>query len=177
MGKEITRKDDDLSFEASRARCTSQPSYCIFIFKGICKPCIIGIAPNNSVDYANGGKAFTVSLQLKYSKSNVVLHVRTENVNSSHVVCVSSKYIVCRFVFPLNLWDIVLMPFAFGEAIMWPTSDMSPAVIEGNDGEPKRIISYIAGRVVETRSFGIIFQAKCLETKETVVINYFSLMY
>ncbi|KAM7268769.1 hypothetical protein ACFE04_010935 [Oxalis oulophora] len=36
---------------------------------GNCKPCIVGIAPNNYVDYANGGKAFTIS------------HVRTEIVN------------------------------------------------------------------------------------------------
>ncbi|EOA27330.1 hypothetical protein CARUB_v10023447mg [Capsella rubella] len=64
--------------------------------------------------------------------------------------------------------------------------DMSAAVIEGNDavtghiisttiggknGEPKQTISYMAERVVGTGSFGIVFQAKCLETGESVAIK------
>ncbi|KAF5951769.1 hypothetical protein HYC85_009713 [Camellia sinensis] len=64
--------------------------------------------------------------------------------------------------------------------------EMTPAVIEGNDqvtghiisttiggknGEPKRTISYMAERVVGTGSFGIVFQAKCLETGETMAIK------
>ncbi|XWS44516.1 hypothetical protein CRYUN_Cryun15aG0051800 [Craigia yunnanensis] len=63
---------------------------------------------------------------------------------------------------------------------------MSAPVIEGNDqvtghiisttiggknGEPKRTISYMAERVVGTGSFGIVFQAKCLETGESVAIK------
>ncbi|GAB2285443.1 Shaggy- protein kinase zeta [Dionaea muscipula] len=64
--------------------------------------------------------------------------------------------------------------------------EMSPAEVEGNDqvtghiisttiggknGEPKSTISYMAERVVGTGSFGIVFQAKCLETGETVAIK------
>ncbi|KDO63403.1 hypothetical protein CISIN_1g014750mg [Citrus sinensis] len=64
--------------------------------------------------------------------------------------------------------------------------EMSAAVIQGNDavtghiisttiggknGEPKQTISYMAERVVGTGSFGIVFQAKCLETGETVAIK------
>ncbi|XP_071905006.1 shaggy-related protein kinase eta isoform X2 [Coffea arabica] len=64
--------------------------------------------------------------------------------------------------------------------------EMSAAVVEGNgavtghiisttiggkNGEPKRTISYMAERVVGTGSFGIVFQAKCLETGETVAIK------
>ncbi|KAG9146689.1 hypothetical protein Leryth_005027 [Lithospermum erythrorhizon] len=64
--------------------------------------------------------------------------------------------------------------------------DTSTAVVEGNDavtghiisttiggknGEPKRTISYMAERVVGTGSFGIVFQAKCLETGETMAIK------
>ncbi|KAM5578355.1 shaggy-related protein kinase eta [Rosa sericea] len=64
--------------------------------------------------------------------------------------------------------------------------EMSAPVIEGNDavtghiisttiggknGEPKRTISYMAERAVGTGSFGIVFQAKCLETGETVAIK------
>lgn len=64
--------------------------------------------------------------------------------------------------------------------------DMSAAVIEGNDavtghiisttiggknGEPKQTISYMAERVVGQGSFGIVFQAKCLETGESVAIK------
>ncbi|KAM7275917.1 hypothetical protein ACFE04_017783 [Oxalis oulophora] len=65
-------------------------------------------------------------------------------------------------------------------------TDMSPAVIEGNDavtghiisttiggknGEPKRTISYMAERAVGKGTFGIVFQAKCIETGETVAIK------
>ncbi|KAL9665455.1 hypothetical protein QQ045_020875 [Rhodiola kirilowii] len=64
--------------------------------------------------------------------------------------------------------------------------EMSAAVIQGNDqvtghiisttiggknGEPKQTISYMAERVVGTGSFGIVFQAKCLESGETVAIK------
>ncbi|KAG7034904.1 Shaggy-related protein kinase zeta, partial [Cucurbita argyrosperma subsp. argyrosperma] len=64
--------------------------------------------------------------------------------------------------------------------------EMSAAVIEGNDavtghiisttiggknGEPKQTISYMAERVVGSGSFGVVFQAKCLETGETVAIK------
>ncbi|XP_021910687.1 shaggy-related protein kinase eta-like [Carica papaya] len=64
--------------------------------------------------------------------------------------------------------------------------EMSAAVVDGNDpvtghiisttiggknGEPKQTISYMAERVVGTGSFGIVFQAKCLETGETVAIK------
>ncbi|EYU30769.1 hypothetical protein MIMGU_mgv1a006689mg [Erythranthe guttata] len=64
--------------------------------------------------------------------------------------------------------------------------EMAASVVEGNDpltghiisttiggknGEPKRTISYMAERVVGTGSFGIVFQAKCLETGETVAIK------
>ncbi|XP_042412984.1 shaggy-related protein kinase eta-like [Zingiber officinale] len=43
--------------------------------------------------------------------------------------------------------------------------------IGGKNGEPKQTISYMAERVVGTGSFGIVFQAKCLETGETVAIK------
>ncbi|KAI4331104.1 hypothetical protein MLD38_029327 [Melastoma candidum] len=61
-----------------------------------------------------------------------------------------------------------------------------PSIIEGNDavtgqiisttiggknGEPKQTISYKAEHVVGTGSFGIVFQAKCLETGEIVAIK------
>nr|ACJ85155.1 unknown [Medicago truncatula] len=64
--------------------------------------------------------------------------------------------------------------------------EMSTSVINGNDsltghiisttiggknGEPKQTISYMAERVVGTGSFGIVFQAKCLETGEAVAIK------
>ncbi|KAJ0705049.1 putative protein-serine/threonine kinase CMGC-GSK family [Helianthus annuus] len=43
--------------------------------------------------------------------------------------------------------------------------------IEGKNGEPKQTLSYMAERVVGTGSFGTVFQAKCLETGETVAIK------
>ncbi|KAF5455450.1 hypothetical protein F2P56_025023 [Juglans regia] len=43
--------------------------------------------------------------------------------------------------------------------------------ISGNYGEPKQTISYMAERVVGNGAFGVVFQAKCLETGETVAIK------
>uniref|UniRef100_A0A0E0F027 non-specific serine/threonine protein kinase n=1 Tax=Oryza meridionalis TaxID=40149 RepID=A0A0E0F027_9ORYZ len=42
--------------------------------------------------------------------------------------------------------------------------------IGGQNGKPKQV-SYMAERVVGTGSFGVVFQAKCLETGETVAIK------
>ncbi|XP_028769068.1 shaggy-related protein kinase theta isoform X1 [Neltuma alba] len=64
--------------------------------------------------------------------------------------------------------------------------DMEPSIVNGNgtetgqvittaiggrDGQPKQTISYMAERVVGTGSFGVVFQARCLETGETVAIK------
>ncbi|KAK4789934.1 hypothetical protein SAY86_017238 [Trapa natans] len=69
---------------------------------------------------------------------------------------------------------------------MQTDKEMSPAVVENNkavnghiisttiggkNGEPKQTISYMAERVVGNGSFGIVFQAKCLETGEAVAIK------
>jgi len=43
--------------------------------------------------------------------------------------------------------------------------------IEGRNGQAKQTISYMAERVVGHGSFGTVFQAKCLETGETVAIK------
>ncbi|KAI3800885.1 hypothetical protein L1987_28984 [Smallanthus sonchifolius] len=64
--------------------------------------------------------------------------------------------------------------------------EMEPAIVDGNgaetghiivttiggrDGQPKQTISYMAERVVGHGSFGVVFQAKCLETGEAVAIK------
>nr|GLL29399.1 shaggy-related protein kinase alpha-like [Ipomoea trifida] len=64
--------------------------------------------------------------------------------------------------------------------------DMEAAVVDGNgteaghiivttiggqNGQPKQTISYMAERIVGHGSFGVVFQAKCLETGETVAIK------
>ncbi|KAK4487085.1 hypothetical protein RD792_006400 [Penstemon davidsonii] len=51
------------------------------------------------------------------------------------------------------------------------TGHIISTTIGGKNGEPKRTISYMAERVVGTGSFGVVFQAKCLETGETVAIK------
>ncbi|CAJ1938669.1 unnamed protein product [Sphenostylis stenocarpa] len=63
---------------------------------------------------------------------------------------------------------------------------MSTSVVDGNDsltghiisttvggknGKPKQTRSYLAERIVGTGSFGIVFQAKCMETGEPVAIK------
>ncbi|URE27067.1 shaggy-related protein kinase [Musa troglodytarum] len=51
------------------------------------------------------------------------------------------------------------------------TGHVISTTIGGKNGEPKKTISYMAERVVGTGSFGIVFQAKCLETGEAVAIK------
>uniref|UniRef100_A0A5B7A2P7 non-specific serine/threonine protein kinase n=2 Tax=Davidia involucrata TaxID=16924 RepID=A0A5B7A2P7_DAVIN len=43
--------------------------------------------------------------------------------------------------------------------------------VAGRNGQQKQKISYMAERVVGTGSFGVVFQAKCLETGEAVAIK------
>ncbi|EPS67477.1 shaggy kinase 7, partial [Genlisea aurea] len=43
--------------------------------------------------------------------------------------------------------------------------------IGGRNGKPKQTVSYRAERVVGTGSFGVVYQAKCVETGETVAIK------
>ncbi|XP_075501079.1 shaggy-related protein kinase epsilon-like [Primulina tabacum] len=64
--------------------------------------------------------------------------------------------------------------------------DMEPAVVSGSgteagqiivtsigggNGQPKQTMSYMAERVVGTGSFGVVYQAKCLEVCESVAIK------
>ncbi|KAH9732137.1 Shaggy-related protein kinase theta [Citrus sinensis] len=64
--------------------------------------------------------------------------------------------------------------------------DLEPSIVNGNgteagqviattvggrNGQPKQTISYMAERVVGTGSFGVVFQAKCLETGDSVAIK------
>ncbi|KAK3017907.1 hypothetical protein RJ639_002783 [Escallonia herrerae] len=51
------------------------------------------------------------------------------------------------------------------------TGHIISTTIGGKNGEPKQTVSYMAERIVGTGSFGIVFQAKCLETGETVAIK------
>ncbi|MBA0554244.1 hypothetical protein Golob_013360, partial [Gossypium lobatum] len=44
-------------------------------------------------------------------------------------------------------------------------------VVGGRGGHPKQTISYMAERVVGTGSFGVVFQAKCIERGEPVAIK------
>nr|CAD1828601.1 unnamed protein product [Ananas comosus var. bracteatus] len=51
------------------------------------------------------------------------------------------------------------------------TGHIIVTTIGGRNGQPKKTISYMAERVVGHGSFGVVFQAKCLETGETVAIK------
>ncbi|KAK8521999.1 hypothetical protein V6N12_066569 [Hibiscus sabdariffa] len=44
-------------------------------------------------------------------------------------------------------------------------------VVVGRSGQPKQRISYMAERVVGTGSFGVVFQAKCLDRGDSVAIK------
>ncbi|KAL1531638.1 Shaggy-related protein kinase epsilon, variant 2 [Salvia divinorum] len=51
------------------------------------------------------------------------------------------------------------------------TGHIIVTTIGGKNGQPKQTISYMAERIVGQGSFGIVFQAKCLEAGETVAIK------
>ncbi|XP_022968737.1 shaggy-related protein kinase alpha [Cucurbita maxima] len=51
------------------------------------------------------------------------------------------------------------------------TGHIIVTTIGGRNGYPKQTISYMAERAVGHGSFGVVFQAKCLETGETVAIK------
>ncbi|KAH7848831.1 hypothetical protein Vadar_008696 [Vaccinium darrowii] len=51
------------------------------------------------------------------------------------------------------------------------TGQIIATMVGGQNGQPKQAISYMAERVVGTGSFGVVFQAKCLETGEAVAIK------
>ncbi|KAK6285597.1 hypothetical protein POUND7_011776 [Theobroma cacao] len=51
------------------------------------------------------------------------------------------------------------------------TGQIISTVVGGRNGQPKQTISYMAERVVGTGSFGVVFQAKCLERGESVAIK------
>ncbi|KAL9252382.1 Shaggy-related protein [Drosera capensis] len=48
---------------------------------------------------------------------------------------------------------------------------MITTTVGGRNGQPKQTISYMAERVVGTGSFGVVYQAKCMETGEPVAIK------
>ncbi|XP_057756770.1 shaggy-related protein kinase theta-like isoform X1 [Arachis stenosperma] len=51
------------------------------------------------------------------------------------------------------------------------TGQIITTAITGRDGLSKQTISYMAERVVGTGSFGVVYQAKCVETGELVAIK------
>ncbi|GFP85981.1 shaggy-related protein kinase theta [Phtheirospermum japonicum] len=51
------------------------------------------------------------------------------------------------------------------------TGQITVISVGGRNGQPKQTMSYMAERVVGTGSFGVVYQAKCLETSESVAIK------
>lgn len=51
------------------------------------------------------------------------------------------------------------------------TGQVITTTVGGRNGQPKQAVTYMAERVVGTGSFGTVFQAKCVETGETVAIK------
>lgn len=51
------------------------------------------------------------------------------------------------------------------------TGQIIAITVGGRNGQPKQAISYMAEHVVGTGSFGVVIQAKCLETGEAVAVK------
>ncbi|XP_011023408.1 PREDICTED: shaggy-related protein kinase NtK-1-like isoform X1 [Populus euphratica] len=51
------------------------------------------------------------------------------------------------------------------------TGQIIATTVGGRNGQPKQTISYMAEHMVGTGSFGVVYQAKCLETGEAVAIK------
>ncbi|KAJ6955301.1 hypothetical protein NC652_006670 [Populus alba x Populus x berolinensis] len=51
------------------------------------------------------------------------------------------------------------------------TGQIIATKVGGRNGQPKQTISYMAEHMVGTGSFGVVYQAKCLETGEAVAIK------
>ncbi|OWM64193.1 shaggy-related protein kinase theta isoform X2 [Punica granatum] len=51
------------------------------------------------------------------------------------------------------------------------TGQVIATTVGGRNGQPKQTITYLAERVVGNGSFGVVFQAKCLEMGEAVAIK------
>lgn len=57
------------------------------------------------------------------------------------------------------------------DGIVTEVGQVIAMTVGGKNGQLKQTVSYKAERVVGTGSFGTVFQAKCLETGETVAIK------
>ncbi|KAG5514095.1 hypothetical protein RHGRI_035482 [Rhododendron griersonianum] len=85
-----------------------------------------------------------------------------------------------------NTFGVDRLPDEMNDMKIRDDKEMEAAIVDGNgteaghiivttiggrNGQPKQTISYMAERVVGNGSFGVVFQAKCLETGETVAIK------
>ncbi|CAA6663641.1 unnamed protein product [Spirodela intermedia] len=71
----------------------------------------------------------------------------------------------------MKIRDDKEMETAFVDGNGTETGHIIVTTIGGRNGQPKQTISYMAERAVGHGSFGVVFQAKCLETGETVAIK------
>ncbi|KAI7748438.1 hypothetical protein M8C21_007596 [Ambrosia artemisiifolia] len=85
-----------------------------------------------------------------------------------------------------NIVSAERLPDEMNDMKIKDDKEMEPAIVDGNgaetghiivttiggkNGQPKQTISYMAERVVGHGSFGVVFQAKCIETGESVAIK------
>ncbi|CAL9151547.1 unnamed protein product [Musa hybrid cultivar] len=87
------------------------------------------------------------------------------------LVCFASSFSALMQLYRFGCCDTLMAGASVVEGNDAVTGHIISTTIGGKNGEPKQTISYMAERVVGNGSFGIVFQAKCLETGETVAIK------
>lgn len=142
------------------------------------------------IAHKDGKKAYiaegSAGTSKKTSRHNIILesaHDGPSRINTSNIVPSGEGMSTTVDILPKEMKELKIgddksnslddkeMDAPIVEENFTDVGQIIVTTICGSSGQPKQTVSYKAERVVGTGSFGIVFQAKCLETGETVAIK------